>query len=273
MQASLPIDKSMNLLEGDEAAKDRDWQKAAESYKDALASTDPGVRVTATREYQHARGEMRGLWWKQKFLHRIGTYFRENWVEFTARLILCSLFAVLLGFLAFRKRMWLLDRLPRLFKHLFGTSTSPIIMTPLKYTTDAPSELFAAEMMAAGENVRSILANVLAAPVVHSRHGTSMTLYLPSQGFQQAIEALPDIKGVELGKIAKFVLAMFRFFSWRVESGIGFANNQVVGIASLRQAWTMTRVWRATAPSSSPLDVAPVARELAYNILGLPFVD
>jgi Calcineurin-like phosphoesterase len=266
-QVSSPIDKASNLLEGDEATKDGEWQKAADAYKDALASSDAVTRAAATRGYQHARDEMRGLWWKQKLLHGLDTYFRENWVEF-AILILAALLVTLLYY----KWTWLRHHTHLLLGELFRPRSSPIIMAPVKYTSDAPSELFAAEMAATGEHLRSILSTVLAAPIVHSRRGSTYTLYLPSPSFQQAIESLPEMKGVDLGKIAKFVFAVFRFLSWRVESGIGTANNQAVGIALLRNAWTVAMIWRASGPMSSPLDVGPVARELAYNILGVPFV-
>jgi hypothetical protein len=266
------IDKAQNLTEGDEATKDAEWQKAADAYKEALASSDAGTRAAANRGYHRARDEMRGLWWRQKLLHRMETYFTENSVEFMLKLVLVLVLAVVLGIFLHRKWTWLRERLHFLLGRLFRPRTSPIIMTPVKYTTDAPSELFAAEMGAAEENLRSILSAVLAAPVVHSRRGAAVTLYLPSQGFQQAIDSLPEMKGVDLGKIAKFALALFRYFSWRVESGIGTANNQAVGIASLRNAWTVTMTWRVSGPISSNLDVGPLARELAYNILGLPFI-
>lgn len=272
-QVSSPvIDKAQNLMEGDEATKDEEWQKAVDAYKEALASSDAGTRAAANRGYQRARDEMRGLWWRQKLLHHLETYFKENWVEFVSKLVLVVVLALVLGILLYRKWTWLRERLDFLPERLFRRRTSPIIMTPVKYTTDAPSELFAAEMGAAGENLRSILSAVVAAPVVHSRRGAAVTLYLPSQGFQQAIDSLPEMKGVDLGKIAKFALALFRYFSWRVESGVGTANNQAVGIASLRNAWTVTMTWRVSGPISSALDVGPLARELAYNILGLPFI-
>lgn len=273
-QTSSPVDKAQNLLEGDEAAKDGEWQKAADAYKEALVSSDPATRNAASRGYQRARDEMRGLWWRQKLLHRLELYFKENWVQLVLELLfgLLLLLAVLLAIFLYYKLTWLHHRVHILLERLFRTRNSPIIMTPVKYTTDAPSELFAAEMAAAGENLRSLLSTVVASPVVHSRRGAAFTLYLPSQGFQQAIDSLPELKGADLGKIAKFVFALFRYFSWRVESGVGTATNQAVGVASLRNAWTVAMTWRVSGPISNALDVGPLARELAYNILGLPFV-
>ncbi len=263
-QSTSPVDKASNLLEGDEAARDEDWQKAAQAYDQALASTDSSVRASAIRGFQRAHEEMRSLWWRQKLLHSIRTYFEENWVEFVLKLLA----VLVLVWLVIANR----QRLRGLVKWWIRTRTSPIIITPAKYTTDAPVDLFAAEMKAASENLGSVLKSVVAAPLVHSRSGSGMTLYLPSQGFQEIIAGLPDVKGINLGKIAAFVMSVVRYFSWHIESGLATSSSQAVAVASLRQGWRTEMTWRVSGPISNPLDVAALSRELAYNVLGIPFV-
>lgn len=264
-QTSLAVDKAADLLIGNEDAKDEDWQKAALAYERALDSSDPGVRALAADGYQKARAQMRTIWWRQKLLNRIRTYFEENWIEFALKLA----FIVLLALVVLHYRA----RLRLLLRGWLRTRTSPIIMTPAKYTSDAPVDLFAAEISAASENLRAVLAMAAAAPIVHSRRGSSMTLYLPSQGFQLAIDSLPDVKGINLGKFATLLLSMLRFFSWRIESGLATANNQAVAVASLRHGWRIDTTWRVSGSLSSPVDLEALSRELAYNILGISFVE
>jgi hypothetical protein len=262
VQSLSPVDKASNLLEGDEAVRDGDWEKAAQAYKESLASTDSSVRASATRGYQRAHAEMRSIWWRQKLLHNAKTYFEQNGIEFGLKL----LGAVFLAWLLLANR----NRLRPLFNEWLRTRTSPIVMTPMKFTADAPVDLFAAEMTAASENLRSVLNAAAAAPFAYSREGS--TLYLPSQCLDQVIAGLPEVKGINLGKTAAFFMSLARFFSWRVESGLATDSNQAVAIASLRQGFRIDMTWRVSGPLSNPLDVAALSRELAYNVLGIPFV-
>jgi hypothetical protein len=145
-------------------------------------------------------------------------------------------------------------------------------MDPIKFTADAPTDLFAAEMLVAASDLHRVLQAAAATPLAPRNQGLVARLSLPSPVFQQLLAATPDFQGVSVGKIGAFLLWIFRYFGWRIESGIGVANNQAVGIATLHWGWRTMGLWRKTSTSQSPFDIALMAKELVYNIAGVGFV-
>jgi hypothetical protein len=99
------------------------------------------------------------------------------------------------------------------------------------------------------------------------------TFSQPSPSFQAVIGSIPDVKGVSLGKFAAFFVNLYNYLNWHIDSGIATQGDRAIGIAFLRRAWRTERVLRASATISSPIDVLHVARDLAYNIVGIAFVD
>jgi hypothetical protein len=263
-QPTLPADKAESILDGDESIKDGDWQKAADAYGRALTSSDPSTRTAAKTGYEKAREHMRSFPWDQILIRRLTQYLRHNWIELIVKLLLAIL--LLTGIAAF------IRSLSRSLKQPYDGNKPPILLAPAKYTPDAPSELFAAEMVAATEELRESFSAVSADPYIRSAQINS-TLFHPSQSFQHVIDSIPDIKGVNLGRVATFFINVFQYFSWHVESGIAIHADQAVGIAFLRRAWKTQMVLRASGTITSPIDVLRISRELAYNILGLPFVS
>jgi hypothetical protein len=242
-------DKSEKLREGDEEARDGDWKEAANAYKDALGSHDEAVQVSAKQGYSNARSHMRGTWWAlSELIPPLGWVVR-HWL---AAVILIIVLLLILG-----------------WRFLSG----PVIIDPVKFTADAPTDLFAAEMLVAADDLHRVLQTAAGAPFAPGDQGLAARLALPSPVFQQLLAATPDFQGVSVGKIGAFLLWVFRYFGWRIESGIGVAHNQAVGIATLRWAWRTRAVWRKTSPSESPFDIALIAKELVYNIMGLKFAQ
>ena len=240
-------DKGEKLSEGDEEARDGEWKEAAKAYKDALGSSDAAVRASAKQGYSNARSQMRGTWWALSDLIPPLGWIVRHWF---AAVILVSLLLLFVGW-----RFW----------------SGPAIMDPVKFTADAPTDLFAAEMLVAASDLRRVLQAAAATPLAPRNQGLVARLSLPSPVFQQLLTATPDFQGVSVGKIGAFLLWVFRYFGWRVESGIGLANNQAVGIATLRWGWRTRGVWRKTSPTQSPFDIALMAKELVYNIAGVGF--
>jgi hypothetical protein len=78
---------------------------------------------------------------------------------------------------------------------------------------------------------------------------------------------------MNLGKFAGFFVNLYNYFSWHVDSGIATQQDRAIGIAFLRRAWRTDRVLRASGTISSSIDILNVARDLAYNIVGIAFVD
>jgi hypothetical protein len=126
-------------------------------------------------------------------------------------------------------------------------------------------------MLVAGEDLRRLLQTAADTPLLRGNQELAARLSLPSGDFQQLLAAVPDFQGVSVGKIGALVLWVFRYFGWRIESGIGVADNQAVGIATLRWGWLTQGVWRRTSNGASASDVATIAKELVYSIGGRGF--
>jgi len=143
-------------------------------------------------------------------------------------------------------------------------------MAPVKLTNDAPSELFGAELVHYAEEARQIWEEEASSWMVgHS----SFVLSVSSSGFQQMADSIPDVGQIKLGKLATFLYSIYQYFGWRVESGIGLANNQAFGTATLRWAWFVRGRWNHPAAVSGVMDVGPtVARPIAYNIVGQQYL-
>jgi 3',5'-cyclic AMP phosphodiesterase CpdA len=244
-------DKTASLLQGDEASRDHQWQQAAAAYKEALGSNDPAIRKAASLGFLKANQEMRSSWWREVSLRVVPAWLSNHWLDLLFSLVICAIsyFTV------------------RHFRRCaFPRDINPVIFPPSKFTTDAPADLFAAELLAAAQGDSE--PDSLTTGLIHSRE-TNVTLLLPSTALQQTIDSAPEIRGVNLGKWATFVVAMFRYFSWRVESGIGLDKTDVVSIATLRWGPYTRMVWRVSGNTEGPLGVKLIAKKLAYNIKGL----
>jgi hypothetical protein len=252
-RTSTPIaaDKTASLLQGDEAARDHEWQQAATAYKDALGSTDPSTRKAASAGFMKANQEMRSPWWREASLRILPAWLSDHWFDLSCCLVICAVLFFIV----------------RRFRHCgIPQDVNPIIFPPTKFTVDAPVELFAAEFLVAAQADSE--PDALAAGMVHSRE-TNVILLLPSTALQQAIDSAPEIRGLNLGKWATFLFAILRYFSWRVESGVGLDKTEAVSVATLRWGPYTRMVWRVSGSVGGPLDVALLAKKLAYNVRGL----
>jgi 3',5'-cyclic AMP phosphodiesterase CpdA len=256
-QAPVPADKSEYLVEGVEAVKDEDWEKSAQAYRQALASSDSSTRELAKNGYENARDHLRSDFWAQSPLPTVAHFLRHTWLA----LLLVVLLVGLVGGSVWRK-----------IQQPYNPVKPPMLLPPIKYTTDAPAELFAAEMIAAAEELRETFRDISDHPYIGSAILQTPLLH-PSHSFQVVIDSIPDVREVKLGKIAAFFVALFQYFSWHVESGIAVYMDRAVGIAFLRRAWRTRMVLRATAAIAGPTDIVRISRDLAYNIVGIAFVD
>jgi len=256
-QAPVLADKSEYLVEGAEAVKDEDWEKSAQAYRKALASSDSSTRELAKKGYENARDHLRSDFWGQSPLPTVAHFLRHMWLA----LLLVLLVVGLVG-----RSLW------RKIQQPYNPAKPPMLLPPIKYTSDAPAELFAAEMIASADELRQMFREISDNPYIGTASLQTPLLHA-SQSFQMVIDSIPDVKGVKLGKIATFFVALFQYFSWHVESGIAVYTDRAVGIAFLRRAWRTHMVLRASAAITGPSDVVKISRDLAYNIVGMAFVD
>jgi hypothetical protein len=259
------------LAEANAEALDEHWDKAAAKYADAMKSTDSRVRATATAGYLRARGKMRS-WWRW--------IAPVRWVWIHRIFALCIIgIAVLLLVSARFNGHGLLSWNGWIVKKVFmppftGHAT---IQTPAALTKDAPVDLFAAELSKGARQVTEVLEWF----GVNTFGGSVTLLSMPSEVTTKMAEDFPAVvKGVDLTKIFEFLLAMTRYFTWRVESKMGFCPDPPTGagtaagpageihaFATLRWAWFCEGDWGLKRRATSQYDVNPVAFSLAARIL------
>jgi hypothetical protein len=265
-------DADIALAEANAEALDEHWDKAAAKYAEAMKSTDSRVRATATAGYLRARGKMRTWWWQLSpvrwvWVHRIFAL----WIVGIA-LVLLLVSAIFKGHGVFSWISWIVEKvfMPRFTGHA-------TIQTPAALTKDAPVDLFAAELSKGARQVTEVLEWF----GVNTFGGSVTLLSMPSEVTTKMAQDFPAVvKGVDLTKIFEFLLAMTRYFTWRVESKMGFCpdpptgavttsgpGGEVHAFATLRWAWFCVGDWGLKRRATSQFDVNPAAFSLAARIL------
>jgi 3',5'-cyclic AMP phosphodiesterase CpdA len=254
--APAPTDKADYLIEGAEYAKDEEWDRAAQAYRQALQSSDPATREIAQKGYETAGSHTRRDPYQQSVTQLVLHFLWHHALDLL-------LAALLVGLI-----IWLVRKMVR---KPYDTSKPPIVLLPTKYSPDAPIELFAAEMIVSAEEIRETFSAAGGNPYI--RFAAFPAFAQPSPTFQAVIASIPDVKGVNLGKFVGFFVNLYNYFSWHVDSGIATQQGRAIGIAFLRRAWRTESVLRASGTISGPIDTLNISRELAYNIVGLAFLD
>src|SRR5262249_20769847 len=143
------------------------------------------------------------------------------------------------------------------------------IMPPDKLTPDTQADLFATVLQNSAAEVRRVLDRAGQGWQVRS----TPLLSLPSQTTAQLTSNLPQVKGVDLAGLARFLMYVKRYFGWRVESQVGFcppvktADGAVAMPGRLRASATLRAAWYV---KGGPWPVDRVVQD-AYDIDSVAF--
>jgi hypothetical protein len=268
------------LAEAHAEAREGSWDNASQKYAEAMKSSDSRVRASASLGYVDARAVTRTWWWQ------IGKVIPPvRWMIIHPVRTLLVIGALLAFLVLFRPLRWIWMLVLRVLRTLLMSPFrgQALVLTPKKLTETTNAELFASELSHASREV----IDVLEWHGVNIFGGTDTLLGLPSQLTQTLIDALPgEIGSVKVSKIAEVLLAIVRYFGWRVESQVGFFprttaaapgsaashSSEVCAFATLRWAWITKEDWRLTRPARDANDMSETAYALAVRILWKNFV-
>lgn len=222
-------DKEAALLQAQAEANHGYWKRSLEFYTQALASSDTRIHAAAERGYLTAREN----------LHNEHLWKRIYWV-----------IGVLVGFLI---AAFLIERRAR----SNCRRGKFVIETSSKSGSDVPAEFFVASLVAAAREIQDLYkvegqrSNLAFG---QSSAGFSFSLLAGAgDALKEMADALPDVRGVKVGKILSAVPTLFRFLViWRVEysiaiheDGSGWAH------ATLRWRGTTVQTWVETVKISA----------------------
>jgi hypothetical protein len=265
------------------------WEEAAKGYADALASTDPRVRASAVAGYEHARAKTRTWWWQ---VGGVVPLLRWSIIHPPRALAFAAFLLLVLPV-----TIWILRKLG-----LFGLirwAIKATFMPPyqgrarLNATTElnkgAPVDVFWAQMVIAGAEIRKSLRREQA----HWMAG-QVALLTPSAGtMNPLIEAIPNVQGVNVSALMKFLIQLGQAFRWNVDSRLAmFAasgvpapapgggpaalpdRGQFAAHVSLQWAWMTRSSWHRviTYESRPSEELAELARHMAGLVMGEGFV-
>lgn len=277
------------LAEARASELDGKWSDAAKSYKDALDSNaiDSRTRESALVGYVHARNEMRSWWWNSTLANWL--YMHGVPALVTSALVFGLL--LLYGFLRWVRAFGFATKIIQILvvPRFRGRA---VIAKTAQMTPNAPSDEFGAQILAAGEEIRTRLLQEQESWA--ARH---ITLLAPaSSSFNSLVNSIPKVGNTDVSSWAKFVAALFQTFQWSVDSGLAvFQPNSCVGTTSptapppnngtlpqggelsayavLQWGWFVKNSWRrSTGIVSDRADLRDLARTLAELILGEAFV-
>lgn len=248
------------------------WSAAAEKYLDALTkATDDNSRDEAMKGYTEAAQIVISPWW------RMGRYVPPVWWAHEHRAGSAGLLVVVLVVLVsplFITGAPITDRifggLPELIRPKFSGRAT--VLATVMLTDGAPAPLFAAQLPYCALEVRRRWQRV----GVSFLSGSTTLLSVPGVVADQVATEIPKIKGIDIGAWAKWLLLVAKYFSWRVESQVGFspdtANTPSEGrmraYATLRWAWFTYGSYAVAPRAAHDKDFERASYAIAARVLG-----
>jgi len=260
---------------------DGHWDTAASKYLEAMNASlaTPRTYAIAQQRFLNAR-MVTGTWWWQ-----LGSYlpfFRWWWIHPIRCYVLVGCAFLLLVSPSLFKGRGLLSRAGQavlLLRPKFTGRARVLATVPLTASDTTQSQLFAAQLPHGAVEVRRRLARVGSDFL-----SSSVTLLaLPSNLTDQTIQSLPEIKSVDVSKIAKAVLLLSQYFGWRLETQIAYSappltsdgtNTQVARVrayGSLRWGWSTEAFWRVERIVRDSQDIESAAFGIAARAMGRAF--
>ena len=247
------------LRQAQAASEDKDWENAQKLYAEARKSCVAWITQQAGVGYEGLRGWSSGLRWNfpgfTPIYRRFVLYPWPCWILLF--LLLCAVAGPALW-------NWEYDG------RFHGEAR---LLLPLKLTDDGLPELFAAEVYQASQEVEYCLRSAGKEYFA----GALNLVSAPSAQLDNLEGQLPDLGGVSLGKWVGFLLAVPRYFSWRVEMWQGFLtpdhNGEMRVRAMLCRAGSVRNQWALARSASDKFDVRKTAFALAARLRGETFAS
>jgi hypothetical protein len=267
-----PKEDKARLLAAETELRAGRWKTAADKYLEALTNaSDDGAKQKAAAGYDRAAQVITTPWW------RWGTYVPPVWWVHNhpreAGLLLFALLVVVVGPLFFTGAPItdrLFRQLPPPIRPKFSGRAS--ILAAAMLTDNAPVKLFAAQMPHCAIEVRRRWKRV----GVCFLSGATTLLSVPGTLADQIAADIPNIKGMNIGAWAKWLLQVRQYFSWRVESQVGFApdtaatpsEGRMHAYATLRWAWFTYDSYGVAPRARHALDFERASYAIAARVLG-----
>jgi len=259
------------------------WSDAAAKYEALLGAgtLDPSVRAAALAGYIHCRGMMDKWWWKSPLSRWF--YLYGGAFLYSCGIAIC----ILVVFSILR-----LVRVTSLF--LFGLQLLLVRdyrgqarINPTKaLTQDAPGAEFAAEMLAASEEIRCRLLGEK--QTWAAKHIAFLT---PSfSDFGTLAGSVPRIQQVDVAAWLQFMVKVAQAFQWNVNTGLAISppdhasaptpapaeipfGAQITGSAVLQCGWFVKKSWLRRASVVDRSTLRDLARHLTQLVAGEAFLS
>jgi hypothetical protein len=140
---------------------------------------------------------------------------------------------------------------------------------PVKLTTDAPAELFLAELFAAIPDAQRMLkAEQQLGPIDGREVDVSLARPLFADGeLKGLIDDLPGLGQAKAGGYVELGLRMLGSLRRRLRIEVSGSMDDLTVFATLRRIGVPKATWRAPSEAGEKLGVTAAARQLAYNVM------
>jgi hypothetical protein len=232
------LDKADKLREGDSQEQVNDYEKAATAYQQALSSRDSWIRSQAEAGLQRVLKEANHRTWTGTiFLRFVNRWWRDV-------LIGATLLLLMLAWAYLRRK-------------------PPRVITPTKWGADAPADLFLVWFLSEVHEIQATWAN--SPMTLETSH--EMVLDLAPDTAATIVTALPKLIGEVPAAALKILLAINRFFAWKIETAVYGTESDAAVYANLSWGWFTRRSWIVPAAGDPRIGVRECASRMAYNIV------
>jgi predicted MPP superfamily phosphohydrolase len=215
-------DKEAALLQAQAEANHGYWKRSLDFYTQALASSDARIHTEAERGYLTTRENLHAEHVRKRILWAIGVF---------SGLLIAS---------------WPLYRFVNWRAQVNRREKKFVIETSSSSGTNTPVEFFVASLQTAAQEIQDLYrVEGQRSNLVIGQSGAGLPFsFLGGAGnaLNQIADALPDVRGVKVGKILSALPTLFRFLViWRVECGIS-VHEDGSGWAHATLRWRRTTV-------------------------------
>jgi len=239
---NLWADRLGSLIEGERLERDWSLAEARKAYGMAMASKEPIVSTCAAVRQEKVAELQAGLLWPLRWFSPIAWFEQSQ----TKGYAYCTLPAGLLLVLIYA---W--SKSARRGVHLSA---------PVCVAGELPAGLFAAELRSAMIEVRELIDTEVRG---HQMSGSVALSLSSSELSKSVLDALPNVLGLDVGKILPALLSVYRYFFVKLETSVAMSATEIRCYSSLRRAWRTLDSWdihvSVTTVTVNTLPIAEIA--------------
>jgi len=214
-------------------------------YSSALKSKDAHVRTLAEAGLRRTDQALGSRWEILKAKSIAAGWLAAHWRDVLIAVIISALFA-----------LW----------RRYRTFHNYVIGIPDKLSADAPVELFLFEFLDTAKMIRQTWKDV---PMGLEAKNTKVAFStMLGRDIASRLDSL-KLAGVDVQAIVKWILVLWRYFSWKLELSVYGTPGQVIVYARLCWAWHTRREWIQPTSITGPMNVSVAASALAYDVMGV----